>query len=41
MLLEVAEKEVSSDELVKIIRFIKSKQSINIDLNKSIDICGT
>lgn len=41
MLLDVAEKKVDAKELSEIIKFIKSKQLINIDLNDAIDICGT
>ncbi len=41
MLVSVAEKEISPNELAEIIKFIKSKQAIKINLPDSIDICGT
>ncbi|MDQ7010171.1 MAG: anthranilate phosphoribosyltransferase [Candidatus Gracilibacteria bacterium] len=41
MLLEVADKKLEAEELAKIIRFIKSKQTIKIDLPNAIDIAGT
>ena|GEM_PF-1414962 len=39
--IEVAEKEISPEELAEVIKYIKEKQSIIIDLPNSLDICGT
>lgn len=41
MLLEVVDKEVKAEELAEIIKFIKSKQTIKIDLPNAIDIAWT
>ena len=41
MLLEVVDKKVEAEELAEIIRFIKSKQAIKIDLPNAIDIAWT
>ena len=41
MLLEVVDKEVKAEELAEIIKFIKSKQAIKIDLPNAIDIAWT
>jgi len=41
MLLEVAEKKVDARELAEIVKFIKSKQAIKIDLPDAIDIAWT
>jgi len=38
MLLDVVDKKVEAEELAEIIRFIKSKQAIKIDLPNAIDI---
>jgi len=39
--IEVAEKEIEAEELAEVIKYIKEKQSIIIDLPNSLDICGT
>jgi hypothetical protein len=39
MLQEVAEKKINPEELADIVKYIKKKQAINIDLSNSIDIC--
>ena len=41
MLLEVVDKKVSPEELAEIIKFIKEKQAIKLDLPKAIDIAWT
>ncbi|MFA5917463.1 MAG: anthranilate phosphoribosyltransferase [Candidatus Gracilibacteria bacterium] len=41
MLQNVAEKKVTPSELAEIVNYLKSKQTIKIDLFDSIDICGT
>lgn len=41
MLEDIAEKEVSSSELAEIVTYLKSKQSIYLDLYKSLDIVWT
>lgn len=41
MLEDVADKEISSQELAEIITYLKSKQTINLDLTESISICWT
>jgi hypothetical protein len=38
MLLEVVDKDINAEELAEIIRFIKSKQDIKINLPEAIDI---
>ena len=41
MLQDVANKKVTPDELADIVKYLKRKQAINIDLTNSIDICWT
>ncbi|NDK08202.1 anthranilate phosphoribosyltransferase [Candidatus Gracilibacteria bacterium] len=41
MLQDVANKKVTPSELADIVKYLKKKQAINIDLHNSIDICGT
>jgi len=41
MLQDVATKEITPSELAYIVKYLKSKQAINIDLSNSIDICWT
>lgn len=41
MLLEVADKKVEAEELAEIVKLVKSKQAIKLDIPQAVDIAGT